>query len=487
MLTVLTGCGEDLMDRINADSHNPGADKVDPKFQITDAIVSTAFSTLGGGYAWYAGSYTEQFFGDGGNVLMQAELRDPTITAAPSTFNNEWNNTYANLQNIRQIMEKCQPGGTFPRTDILGMAETLWVIDFSTLTLMHGDIPYSEALSKTVKAPKLDSQEAVYADLLRVAGDAIRHLAQAVAEGADNCGYQDLLYQGDCRKWLALAHAVKAQLLLQGSARYLSNIDEAAAEARAALDAGFEGAWLDIFTTTSNDNPWSAMFRSRQALGASRTLAALMEERSDPRLDAYASDLFGTGTLSAPAGDRALAMTSQQVGGPLWLRNLDAPAPLLSRSALLFIIAEAEVRDGLDATASLREAVGASFSEWATACGSQTVTETLTARAAADYALSLGAPTLKEVMVQKYIATASGESLVAWNDLRRCRALGEEWVRMLNPNNVQGGAERLPLRLPYGQSDFVSNPNVSAAMGSGNAAGQFIFSTPVWLFIPVRR
>lgn len=475
LILLAGGCSEDLMDEINADNHNPSADKVAPKFQITDAIVCTAFSTLGSDYAWYAGSYTEQYFGDGGNVMKQAEMRDPTITAAPSTFNNDWNNTYANLQNIRQIIGKCSPGGAWPEKDILGMAETLWVVNFSTLTLLHGDIPYSEALDRENKTPRLDSQESIYADLLQTCDKAISDLGEAVASNESNAGFQDLLYQGDTRKWLAFAHAVKAQLLLQGSCRYSGRMGEAVAEARKALEAGFEGAWLDIFASAGSNNPWAAMFRNRMALGANGTLGALLEARSDPRFGIYASDLFGTGTLSAPAGNLTLAMSSQQVGGPLWLQNSASPAPLLSKSSLLFIIAEGVAREGEDPTDALREAVRASFAEWYAACGDTALSGLLSQESADAYVATLGEPGLREVMVQKYIATACGETIAAWNDLRRTRGMGEEWIRMLNPNNGSGAASQLPLRLPYGQSDFVSNPNVAAADVN-------IFTDPVWLF-----
>ena len=51
---TLTSCGEDLMDRINKDEHNPSSSSVDAKFQVTDAVVSTAYSTWSGDYAFYA-------------------------------------------------------------------------------------------------------------------------------------------------------------------------------------------------------------------------------------------------------------------------------------------------------------------------------------------------------------------------------------------------------------------------------------------------
>ena len=78
---------------------------------------------------------------------------------------------------------------------------------------------------------------------------------------------------------------------------------------------------------------------------------------------------------------------------------------------------------------------------------------------------------LKEVMIQKYLAFwgASGESTETYNDIRRMKALGENFITLANPN-------KFPLRCPYGSDDVLANPNVSAAQGDG----QFVYSENVW-------
>ena len=65
--------------------------------------------------------------------------------------------------------------------------------------------------------------------------------------------------------------------------------------------------------------------------------------------------------------------------------------------------------------------------------------------------------------------------------MRRCKYVdGSYPVTMVNPNNNNAVGNRWPLRLPYGNSDVISNPNVKAAFGSGNEAGMYIFTKPVW-------
>lgn len=77
MMTV--SCSEDIMDRINKDEAHPGESVVSAKFQLTDAIVSSVFTTNTGNFAWYVASYTEQILGTGNNQLKNAELHPASM------------------------------------------------------------------------------------------------------------------------------------------------------------------------------------------------------------------------------------------------------------------------------------------------------------------------------------------------------------------------------------------------------------------------
>ncbi len=475
LATVLASCSESTMDDINKDEANPPVGIVNAKFQITDAIVSTAFTTYAGQYAWSVSSYTEQTFGTGNNQLMKTELRNRTETAASTSFNNEWNGTYANLYNIKSILEKCADGGiNAGQADIEGMAHILWVLNFGALTDLHGDIPYSEALG-VVKAPKLDKQADIYADLAKHIDKAIDLLKVAVEAGENNTGAQDLLFGGDASKWLGLAYVVKARLNLNLGFRDASAYAAAKSAAEEAVAAGFEGAELGIFNGVDCDNSWTAYQWSRYYTGANGTTADLFAERNDPRLDVYAWDAFETGVTSAPAGDATLAKETEKVGFPAWLDNGAATIHLFSKSELYFILAETKARAGEDASSDLATAVAASFDDYAAATGAAF-------DGVDDYIASLAGADLKEIMVQKYLAGARDEILQTYNDIRRFKAEGKDYVTLKNPNNTQGGKNQWPLRLPYGNSDVVSNPNVAAAFGSGNDAGNYLFTENVWLF-----
>lgn len=484
LLVLTTGCTESIMDEINKNTSNPPVSSVDARFQLTNAIMSMAFTTYGGAYAWHVASYTEQIFGDGNAQMMYAELRDPLVTAAPTTFNNEWNNTYHNLLNISQMITKCESGINSGQLDLLGMGQVLKVLGYEALTELHGDIPYTEALNDAIRNPKLDKQEDIYADLLKEIDKAIGNLNAAVEQNMVNVVKEDILYKGDMKKWLAFAYAVKSRLLINGSARYRDNVKLALEAGEKALENGFEGAELSIFNGVDADNSWAAYFRSRHYSGSCSTVANLMEERNDPRLQIYADDIFETGIIYAPAGNSTLAATIDYVGAPAWVRNESAAIHLLSKASLCFILAECKARLGQDFKEDFKEGVKASFEDYLKS-GKDYVTNgevSLASFSADDYIDDLPRIDLKEVMVQKYLSQSRDEQIETYNDLRRLRAMGETCVEMKNPNNTSNGENRWPLSMPYGNSDVVSNPNVAAAFGSGNSAGYYIFTLPLWIF-----
>ena len=473
---AFSSCSEDIMDRINEDETSKTADRVWAKFQLTDAEVATAFSVVNGSYAWFVSSYTEQLFGTGNNQLFKAETRDVAELAGSSTFSNEWFDTYKNLMNLTQMMEKCSAGGIDEgKNDLLGMAQLLAAINWGVLTDMHGDIPFSECFKKDISAPKIDSQENIYAAILKLIDDGIDNLSK----GGKNAGEQDLIYGGDTKKWVALGHALKARYLLHTYGRNKSVISEVEAEALAAINAGFAGFYLDTFNGVTADNSWSAYHWSCHFIGSSKTVDDLMLERNDPREPLYNNNQFGNNIIGVP-GDANLAAQTETVNAPAWLENGAANLAIMSESELYFILAEAQAIQGKDAIAAFNTAVSSNVAEYFNICNKNVTQADIDAYLAIIDPL-FALDQLKEIRIQKYLAQTRGEILETYNDMRRIIYTdGSYPVVMKNPANRNTAGNRWPYRLPYGESDVVSNPNVTAAFGSGNEAGMYIFTDNVW-------
>jgi hypothetical protein len=250
----------------------------------------------------------------------------------------------------------------------------------------------------------------------------------------------------------------------------------------------------------NNLNPLFDFQWSRDGLAASESLSDKLIERNDPRMrrvfvDADVLQIEGPDSESffmAPNGTpeqlRYYYNTSIFVYAQL------ASTQFLSYHELLFIKAEVLARKGsAEAENVLKQAVMAAIANT-----ELSVNAALNAPTLASYIASYGYLTnptqpiseeeaseyfetevkplfainpVKEVMIQKYLAFfgASGESTEAYNDVRRLKALNENYITLANPNPF-------PLRCGYGNSDTTTNPSVKEAFGNG----QYVYSEPVW-------
>ena len=462
-----TACSEDTFDYINKDTYHPAPEVVPAYLQLSEAIMNTGFSTVSGDLAFYLSSLNEQNIGVGNNQLMKAELRNSIEWANSSTFNNVWSSTYGNLLNIQQMIDKVENGvtGNEGHYDVLGIAQVLKVMEFGILTDMFGDIPYSEALKgQECLQPKLDAQKDIYADLLVTLDKAIGNLETAVSEKLNNVKDQDLVFGGDMNQWLASAYGLKARYLIHQTA-----VDKSvsASAAQKAIDLGFTGMKIKEFNGVTCDNPWSAFIWSRSYIASSARVAKMMEATGDPRLNAYTAN--GQATLVEPGDAEAAKVMDGSLGYPTWYDLGSQPIHLLSQSEIYFILAEAQLRQGQDATEAFQAAVTSAVTDILTIIGED-------ASGAGDFAASLGKPTLKLLFEQKYLAQCVDEQVETYNDIRRCEAMGERHITLTNPYNTQGGMNRVPKRLPYGNDSVLNNPTIAEAYGDGF----YVYDQPVW-------
>ena len=79
---------------------------------------------------------------------------------------------------------------------------------------------------------------------------------------------------------------------------------------------------------------------------------------------------------------------------------------------------------------------------------------------------------VKEVMVQKYLSFFESEALEAYNDIRRLKAMGNDFIKLDNPNN----STKFPQRYSYGADDVTTNLNILEAYGNGS----YVYTEKVW-------
>jgi len=498
---LLFSCSDDVLNAVNRNHDNPTT--ADSKYIVADIITNTAFSNIGGDFNTYLSTYVEHEVGID-NQLYRAEMRSGEPIMA-STYNNVWLNLYSMLKNAKIVIAKCSEAGGRDDGNLVtrGIAEVLAAYNSALLTDMFGDTPWSEAglinddLTPKYMNPKIDKQEDIYKGINAYLDAAIIDFQGTDAKSA--IGNFDLLYSGDKSKWTKLAYGLKARYTL----RLLAKATNKEAELDKVLDyvsksftSVNDQAAFDIYNET-NLNPLFDFQWSRDGLAASESVAEKLIERDDPRLRRVFIDADWEQVEEPDADNYFMAPN----GNPEQLRyyyntsvfvySQLAPTMFMSYHELLFIKAEALARKGQidEAEEVLKEAVIAAIANCEISVeaadyapqllvygGLYIFTDPIDDDEAADYFDESVKPLfdenpLKEIMIQKYLGFfgASGESTEIYNDIRRLKALGEDLIPLAN-------TKQFPLRLPYGNSDTTTNPEVKSAYGNG----QYVYSEPVW-------
>lgn len=506
---AFTSCSEDIMDGINKDKDH--TTKVPAKFILADVITSTAFSNIGGDLNTYYSTYVEHMVGID-NQLANAERRNGEPSAS-STFNNVWTNLYSTLKNARIAINISSNEATANYTT-KGIAEVLAAINAGLITDSFGDTPFSQAALADLNngqpqfmSPKLDKQEDIYTEIMKYLDAAIEDLPKG--DKSDKIRTYDFIYGGDGESWLKLAYGLKARYTMHLLARSssvendLQKILEYVSKSFTSID---EQAAYAIYDGI-NINPLFDFQWSRDGLAASKSFADKLIERNDPRLrrifcigqDMTTEDDKAVSVQITGADDPRFSMaengTAESVkyvyNTPIFVYSETCPTMLMSYHELLFLKAEALARLNKkdEAADALKDAIVAAIANAETgvtaALNSPSVgsygginekTEAITTTEAEEYFTNnvkplFNANPVKEVMVQKYIAFlgAFGETTECYNDVRRLKAMGEDYIKLDNPN-------KFPLRAPYGADDVSANSNVESAFGNG----QYVYNDPVW-------
>jgi hypothetical protein len=464
VLTInLWSCSEKIMDDINYNVNDPS--EMVSRLIITDAMSSTAFSVLGTDFSFYASVYIEHNVGSFGQ-LYNAEIRSADPTAS-TTYANTWFSAYQTLYNLKGIIEKCSEGGSESGNyHTLGIAQILTAYNLATLTDMMGDVPWSEALQPgVIFTPKIDKQSDIYNAVFKFLDDAIANLDKTTV--IPSLGGQDLIYGGNVALWKKFAYGLKARYTMRLSLRAPA-YNDVISFANQSFVSSDEQAQYNYNGTTSN-SPFYRFFLDRDYLGASQSLHNKLVERNDPRDNVFFMPYPGTGSalIFAPNGSPNQVQGFYSISA---ISNLTAPTYLLSYHEIEFLKAEAYVRLNQlpDAEVALKKAITAAFGK---------VNIGLSAADADDYYNNsiksrFTANPLTEVMNQKYLAFFEEESVEAYNDYRRLKAMGNNVINLANPMN----ATLFPLRYTYGSADVTTNFNVRDAYGDGT----YVYSENVW-------
>ncbi len=190
-------------------------------------------------------------------------------------------------------------------------AQVIYVISFTKLTDMFGDVPYFEGgMGKYgIHKPNYDKQEDIYSDMVSTLASSIQTLNNGNQADAYPSGI-DPIYDGDIDKWIRLANSVRLRLSLRALKadfeKYSIIIDECLSEKL--IEENSQNATLT--TWDSNDgslyNPWYGNILDYQGgiypLLWSDFFIELLEDSNDPRLSFFATKNRDGEYLGMPNG-----------------------------------------------------------------------------------------------------------------------------------------------------------------------------------------
>lgn len=489
-------CSENYMDEINRDP-SVTLDSY-AKFLVPDIELRTAQNIVGGDFNTYFGSYVEYWAGTH-NQLFKAEKREAEVRTS-STFNNNWGTIYENIRNGKIVIAKCaddgdtkDAGDSFTR----GVGEIMLAYNLAVATDVFGDTPYTELGDpERIPHPKIDTQESLYQEVFRLLNAGI----DDITNGSNSLYNYDFIYGGNANAWIKFANGLLARYTL----RLINRSSNKSADYNKILgyiDNSFASAadQASIQYNTGNQNPMFDFQWSRDGISSCTSMYSKLMARNDPRAERVYYDPYfwchyysdEVEELLAPTGDPVECQ--YEYAYDIFAFAEVAPVHLMSYHELLFIKAEVLCRQNKkeEAKAVLLDAIKASFANFevnVTAAGNAPSinayggldpldNDPLTDEDAEAYFTESVVPLfnanpLKETLIQKYIGMwgANGETVETYADVRRLKAEGNDVYGLVNPG-------KFPLRAPYGQSDVIANPNVTAAYVD---AGNYVFTDNVW-------
>lgn len=301
------------------------------------------------------------------------------------------------MKDAKDIIDK-ESENTTPH--YTGIAKIYMACNLGIVASFWGDAPYSTAFDESNPKSTYDTQEELYAAIQELLDEAIEDL-QATDEYLE-VSSDDQVYAGDLDLWTQTARALKARYYM-----HLVKRDDAASSnalsilAEGTISSNDDQPTYTFGTSENAANPLAYYSQERSgqiALGVG--LLELLDANDDPRKSVY-------GVL-----DDDYYMVYESGNTELFYGQYSSPMPLISYSEVLFIMAEASLREGnlSDADDYFQQAVESNFDFLG-------IPDTISVGDLTS--LSTFEERLELIIGQKYIALYGHGTLEAWVDYKR--------------------------------------------------------------------
>lgn len=419
----------------------------------------------------------------------------------------------------------------------VGIAKVLRALQWSMAVDLYNNMPYHDAIYSLTRTPRYESGQAIYEDLMVQLDSAVTLISNAPIDKALHISQSDIMFKGDKTKWYKFINTLKLRLLVHQANRpeRAAYIKDQIAKINA-QGAGFMGTGEDASVNPgfTQDKPSPYFYTNSQYdliprsylgldpswVGASANTTALdmLKQDNDPRLGFFYSPVTtplpagAAEPFSQPApanfrGNRFGLIIDQitypyqtvnyisQIGGVNQkgvatspsssglVKGYDMPCWIISSVESLFLQAEAIQRGWLpgDPEQAYLSAVKESF-RWLNV-GKNSLAPALSdnifqtwydaekANNNANVSWSAAPDKYKLLMYQKYMAMNGVNPFETYVDYRRNGSYPDIPLSY-NPGRV---SDKLPIRAPYDDQEYVQNPENVNAQGVID-----VFTSKIW-------
>ena len=421
----------------------------DPSFpQVSDgnALLPPLIANMVRGEVFdtrFVGRYTQHV---GTSTIDDIWERHGYVFNAGDAGGEKWGTHYWRIgRNIDLMIEDGQKS---QRYDLVGIAKAIRAWSWQSSTDLYGEMILKQAWDSERYQFDFDPQPDVYGEVVRLCNESLTELARAdgrPATAASRAG--DAVYKGDVTKWTKFTYAVLARNMLHQSNKATFNADKVIEFCDKSLAGNADNFLAPHRAGSSNDaNFYGPRRGNATALRPTDFMISLLDGRVfngvvDPRLPlmfnpspdgVYRGVIPTQGDPNNTTGNvRRIPLlfgyspaTTPAPGTGKFLFRDDAEHPILTYAEVQFMKAEAAFRknDRAMALDAYRKGVQANI-EWtstvdrtAAPIPAAEVTKYMTGKAVAQTPDAL---TMRDIMLQKFVALFMHGSLETWVDQRR--------------------------------------------------------------------
>ncbi len=473
LLMLFSSC-EHWLD-INKDPNNPS----DANEELTLAAGISSVAYVYGGRYQVLGALWSQHWTQSLGASQYSGIDSYDINS--STYNGQFNELYsgalANLEYVRKLALQNHHHRYFL------MATVMQCFTYQVLVDLYDQIPFSEALrgEEGLVTPHYDNGQDIYDSLIARINLALS--MDLEAEGAEEVGSEDILFNGNISRWREFANTLKLKIYL----RQVYARPQVAENGIRALYADPEERFLstDVAMTQFTDesgrrNPLYeteiTAFGMNPNLVLSNTFLRFMNDKGDvERLDAlfYYPERGSAGHKGLDQGnyndpDEPTGTNSTNYSKPVFLPQ--DPVYLMSASEALLLQSEAIVRTNVKSYITAKElyqdAIDQAFYRLGFSDGEAYYGPGDPYEFPAE-----GSPVeeyIKSIILQKWVSLAGIQSLETFLERNRTHYPAESPVPASDNNYVPGEltvsvnnvtSGRFPKRLIFPETEYSGNPN----------------------------